>query len=64
MIQPRFDWQRTPRSRRREVAKWTAILLAFAAVFAVGVALGEALHDNPSPNGTVTFVRTLNPTAP
>jgi hypothetical protein len=29
--------------------------------FAVGVAVGEALHDNPNPGGTQTLVRTLKP---
>jgi hypothetical protein len=29
--------------------------------FAVGVAVGEALHDNPQPGGTQTLVRTLKP---
>ena len=39
------------------------ILLAVGvvAVFAVGIALGEALHDNPAPGGTGTLVRTLTP---
>jgi hypothetical protein len=40
-------------------------LLAAAAgavvIFAVGVAVGESLHDNPKPGGTQTLVRTLNP---
>ena len=40
-------------------------LLAAAAgavvVFAVGVAVGESLHDNPKPGGTQTLVRTLKP---
>ena len=40
-------------------------LLAVAAgtivVFGVGVAVGEALHDNPRPGGTQTLVRTLEP---
>jgi hypothetical protein len=29
--------------------------------FVVGIALGEALHDNPSPGNTQTLVRTLRP---
>jgi hypothetical protein len=29
--------------------------------FVVGIALGEALHDNPTPGGTQTLVRTLHP---
>lgn len=41
--------------------------LALAAVaglvvaFVVGIALGEALHDNPTGSGTQTIVRTLRP---
>lgn len=34
---------------------------AAAVVFAVGVAVGESLHDNPRPGGTQTLVRTLKP---
>jgi hypothetical protein len=30
-------------------------------VFAIGLALGEALHDNPKPGGSQTLVRTLKP---
>jgi hypothetical protein len=30
-------------------------------VFAVGIAVGDALHDNPKPGGTQTLVRTLKP---
>lgn len=37
------------------------IVLGAVVVFAVGIALGEALHDNPSPGGTQTLVRTLHP---
>jgi hypothetical protein len=29
--------------------------------FVLGIALGEALHDNPAPGGTQTLVRTLHP---
>lgn len=37
-----------------------AVVVALA-VFAVGVAVGEALHDNSTPGGTQTLVRTLEP---
>jgi hypothetical protein len=40
------------------------MLVAAAAavvIFVVGVAVGEALHDNPRPGGTQTLVRTLRP---
>jgi hypothetical protein len=30
-------------------------------VLAIGVGLGEALHDNPKPGGSQTIVRTLRP---
>jgi hypothetical protein len=36
-------------------------LVAAAIVFVVGIAVGEALHDNPKPGGTQTLVRTLRP---
>jgi hypothetical protein len=40
------------------------VLLAVAAaaiLVAVGVAVGEALHDNPKPDFTVTHQKTLIP---
>jgi len=39
-------------------------LVTFAALvvsFVVGIAVGEALHDNPKPGGSQTIVRTLDP---
>jgi hypothetical protein len=36
-------------------------LLVLGAIFVAGVALGEALHDNPTPGGTRTGIRTLRP---
>jgi hypothetical protein len=37
-------------------------VVAGAVLFVVGVALGEALHDNPSPTKSpATIVRTLQP---
>jgi hypothetical protein len=36
-------------------------IVVLVAVFAVGVAVGEALHDNSTPGGTQTLVRTLQP---
>ena len=52
---------RRRRARRIAVLRWSAIVLGVAIVFAIGVAVGEAIHDNPKPGGTVTQVRTLNP---
>jgi len=36
-------------------------VVVLGCVFAAGVALGEALHDNPKPGGTRTSERTLRP---
>lgn len=36
-------------------------MLALALTLAIGVAVGEALHDNPAPGGTQSIVRTLRP---
>ena len=41
--------------------RWAVLAVVVAAVFAVGVAVGEALHDNPQPGGEQTLVRTLKP---
>ena len=49
-------------SRRRVRRGCVAALIVVGAVlFAIGVAVGEALHDNPRPGGTQTRVRTLRP---
>jgi hypothetical protein len=47
---------------RRRLLLTAAVL----AVFAVGIALGQALNDNPEPGGTQTLIRTLKalPLAP
>ena len=37
------------------------LVVGVALVFVVGIALGQALHDNPKPGGTQTLVRTLRP---
>ena len=37
------------------------LVVGAAVVFAVGVSLGQALHDNSKPGGTQTLVRTLQP---
>jgi hypothetical protein len=55
----RHDRRRRAR-RRRAVRLLLGIALGLA-VFGLGVALGEALHDNPKPGGRQTVVRTLRP---
>ena len=42
---------------RRRLLTAVGVLL----VFGVGVAVGEAIHDNPQPGGMQTLVRTLRP---
>jgi hypothetical protein len=56
-------WSYPPRQRRRSRRKGRALaaIVVVGAAFALGVALGQALHDNPHPGGTRTFVRTLRP---
>jgi hypothetical protein len=41
--------------------KVLAALAVAALIFVLGVAVGEALHDNPKPNFTVTHTKTLLP---
>ena len=54
--------RRRRRARRRRRLSWRLLQLAVVlAVFAIGVALGEALHDNPTPGGTKTLERRLTP---
>ena len=47
--------------RRRRVPSWVLVGVGLILAFVVGIALGEALHDNPKPGGTQTLVRTLQP---
>ena len=50
------------RSRRRR-ALWRPLLALGGALLllAVGISIGRALEDGPSPGGTSTSVRTLQP---
>jgi hypothetical protein len=57
-IPPAFEWRR-PRRRSRGYLRWIALAAAVLLAFALGIAVGEALHDNPSGSGSVTFVTTL-----
>jgi hypothetical protein len=49
------------RPRRRFRASWIITFLLVVLVFLLGIALGEALHDNPRPGGTQTVVETVQP---
>ena len=46
---------------RRRTFRFSIGGLLAVAVFAVGIAVGEAMHDNPAAGGTQTIVRTLKP---
>jgi hypothetical protein len=50
---------RRRRRRGRGVLKWAARLAIAVALFALGVAVGRSLEDNPPPGVTVTKERSL-----
>jgi hypothetical protein len=52
--------ERRKRRRREEVSRWAIRVLVIVLVFALGIALGQALHDNPKPGETITLERTLS----
>jgi hypothetical protein len=52
--------ERRRQQRRREVIRWSIRTLVVLLVFLVGIALGQALHDNPKPGQTITVDRTLH----
>jgi hypothetical protein len=52
--------ERRKQRRRAEVTRWVWVALVVLVVFGLGVALGQALNDNPKPGGTVTLERTLS----
>ena len=58
--------RRTRRRRRSVVWRWVGGAVLLVCAFAVGLALGEALHDNPRPRGERTTERILRavPIAP
>jgi hypothetical protein len=43
------------------VTRRIVLAIVVLVVFALGIALGQALNDNPAPGGTQTLVRTLKP---
>jgi hypothetical protein len=56
-----LERHRRRRQRRRDDwIRWGLRLLVTLLVFALGVAVGQAIHDNPKPGGTVTLERTLS----
>jgi len=64
-LSPLERHERRRRRRQAELTRWGIIVLAAILVFALGIAVGQALHDNPDPGGTITLERTLKiPSAP
>ena len=51
---------RRRRRRRADLARWAVRLAVVLLVFGLGIALGQALHDNPKSGGTISIVRTLS----
>ena len=47
--------------RRRRLGPWALRAAGLLLVFAIGLALGQALDDSSPPSGTRTSVRTLAP---
>jgi hypothetical protein len=52
---------RRRRRRTQDAVRWTIRVAVVLVVFGAGVAVGEALHDNPKPGGTITYVHTFPP---
>ncbi len=52
--------ERRRRRRRQELIRWGSRIGLALLIFLFGVALGQALHDNPKPSSTVTLERTLH----
>jgi hypothetical protein len=51
---------RRRQQRRQEVMRWSIRVLVVVLVFSLGVALGQAIQDNPRTGRTVTFDRPLH----
>ena len=52
--------ERRRRRRRQELIRWGIRVGVALIVFLLGIALGQALHDNPKPGSTITLQRTLH----
>jgi hypothetical protein len=59
-LSPAERRERRRRRRREELLRWGIRLAVVLLVFALGVAVGQALHDNPKPGQMTTVERTLS----
>jgi hypothetical protein len=53
--------RRTRQRRRPSLVRWGAPLVAAIVLFALGIALGQALEENRGGGETRTSIRTLEP---
>jgi hypothetical protein len=58
-LSPAERSRRRRRKRREDLLRWGIRLAVVLIVFALGIAVGQALHDNPKPGETTTLERTL-----
>ena len=56
--------ERRRRRRRAQISRWAVRGAIVLAIFALGIAVGQSLQDNPRPTGPFTQVRTIPPVAP
>jgi hypothetical protein len=49
------------RARRRRIVRTVLALAGAVLLFVIGLSLGRALEDAPTPGGSQTLVRTLTP---
>jgi hypothetical protein len=56
--------ERRRRRRHAQISRWALRSAIALALFALGIAVGQALRDNPRPSGPFTQVRTIPPVRP
>jgi hypothetical protein len=56
--------RRRPPPRRLRRGRLLAGIAVLIVVFLLGIAFGVALHDNPKPGDSTTYIRTFFPLSP
>jgi hypothetical protein len=56
--------ERRRRRRQNQISRWAVRGAIALALFALGIAVGQSLQDNPRPTGPFTQVRTIPPVRP